>query len=201
VKEDYKQTVREMLDLSWDKLNPEELQQLMVLSGYAAREFAESLRIAVRRYPHNPKLRQMASEELKTKNLSFGDYDRRGDHAEFIWFFINENYLGQKFTEANKSGEDYLANIRNLNGQIRSMSIFSREHELPGIFAKILKAKNCKLPGLPEFNYYLRRHIELDSQEGGHSDLVKDFPLDDRLNGFYRARLELYKPIKNLWTK
>ena len=90
--ENYKTVVKEILDLNWDSLNEEDLQKLMILSAYSALEFADSLRLTLKLYPKNGSLNEMADEELKTKNLSFGDYDKVGDHSQFLWYFT-EKYL------------------------------------------------------------------------------------------------------------
>ncbi len=76
------------------------------------------------------------------------------------------------------------------------MTIFSREHELPNIFEKILTAHNWNALGFGFYKYYLERHIELDGGEGGHANLVADFETDNKvLLKFYKARLELYQSL------
>lgn len=71
------------------------------------------------------------------------------------------------------------------------MTVFSREQELPNIFERILNSHDWK--GLEFYKYYLEHHIQIDSQEGGHSDLTSHFELDEGvLEKFYKARYEFY---------
>ena len=124
--ENYKAVVKEILDLNWDSLNEEDLQKLMILSGYSALEFADSLRLTLKLYPKNGLLKEMADEELKTKNLSFGDYDTVGDHSQFLWYFIEKYLLIKKFPDLRKQGDEYIKKIKNLPEDVRVMSIVSR---------------------------------------------------------------------------
>ena len=195
----YKQTVAEIRNLRWERLNAGELQQLMVLSGYAAREFAESLRIARRLHPDNAQLEEMAAGELQTDNLRFNDYARRGDHADFLWQFIDRYGIMKSEEQVSAVGEAYLDRVRTLDDQTRVMSIASREQELPGIFSRILSASDWNASGLLEFRYYLKQHILFDTGIGGHGELTRDIPIDDRVDAFYQHRLEMYRVISKLF--
>jgi hypothetical protein len=198
----YKQIVNAIKNLRWERLSEEDLQKLMILSAYAAVEFAESLQIALKIYPENEELRQMARGELNTDNLRFMGYTNKGNHADFLKYFIDKHALQRKIsTLVSKAGEKYLESVRKLPKEVRAMSIFSREQELPGIFERILEAKNWKAPGLAEFRYYLEKHILLDSKEGGHADLVEDFLIDDRMKEFYKIRMEMYRIIPKLFKR
>jgi len=203
----YRKTVEQIQSLHWEKLDTPQLKSLMVLSGYAAKEFGQSLRIALKLYPQDAALQEMAREELKTDNLRLGDYNRKGDHAEFIWHFIDKYDLTNKVPPTIvTAGEAYLQAVDSLDSNVRAMSIFSREKELPGIFAKIVDAPTWRAPtaattaGLPEFSYYLKRHIELDSGDGGHADKVKHHTINDSVDKFYQQRLNLYRCIDTLFA-
>ena len=195
----YQELVKEIRDLRWDSLDQNELQQLMVLSAYSALEFSESLRFTLQRNPNNHALEEMAREELKTDNLSFGDYNLRGDHAEFLWHFINKNSLLERYPSLRQVGEKYMTEVRSLSPETRVMSIVSRERELPGIFARILTAPQWGEVGLPEYKYYLERHIALDSAEGGHADMLANMLVDDSVADFYQARLNMYRCLPVLF--
>jgi len=199
--EDYKLVVKEILGLNWESLNEKELQKLMILSAFSALEFADSLRLTVNLNPKNSSLKKMADEELNTENLSFKDYHKRGDHSQFLWHFIDKYALIQKFPYIKKAGENYIKKVKTLSPEIRVMSIVSRENELPGIFTRVLTAKKWQAHGLPEFKYYLKRHIFLDSHEGGHADMLSAFKIDNRVADFYKIRLEVYKSIPELFKK
>ena len=199
--EDYRSVIREILDLNWESLDSEELQKLMILSAFSALEFADTLRLTVKLNPKNNSLRKMADEELNTDNLSFKDYKKRGDHAQFLWYFINKYNLTQKFPDIKKAGEKYIKKVKSLSSEVRVMSIVSRENELPGIFTRVLTAKKWKAEGLPEFKYYIKRHIFLDSHEGGHADMLSNFKIDDNVANFYKIRLEMYRSIPKLFNR
>lgn len=197
----YASIVKEIRDLKWGSLSPGDLQKLMVLSAYSALEFAESLRLALKTHPKNSALKRMAKEELSTDTLSFGGYARQGDHADFLWHFIRTYGLLGKHKALQNRGKAYLQQVRLLSPEVRVMSIVSREKELPGIFARILTAKNWKAKGLPEYRYYLERHIVLDSAVGGHADMLSNMPIDDRVADFYRARLNMYRCLPKLFMR
>lgn len=190
---EYKKLVEQIKRGRFEDADESDLQRLMVLSTFSAVEFGESLRLALRLYPDNEALQKMASEELRTNNLVFEDYTIKGDHAEFLLHFDQKNRLREKFPGLTSVGLKYHFGVAALGNEIRVMSIVSREQELPGIFSRILEAKKWDAPGLPAFRYYLERHISLDSQEGGHADMLKDMPVDDRVAAFYRARLQMYQ--------
>lgn len=190
---EYKNTVEEIKNLNWENLPPEELQILMHLSYISAREFAESLRIARKLYPDNHNLEEMAEGELETNNLSFEDYNTKGDHADFLEHFLQKNNLLNPDQDIQFAEQGYKNFCHSLSLEARAMTIFSREEELSEIFERILKAKDWSAPGLPAFKFYLEQHIALDAGEGGHAELTKEFPVNDSVKPFYEARLEMYK--------
>ncbi len=196
----HKNVIDEIKQLRWERLSASELQVLTILAAYAAREFAESLRIALRLYPESSELREMASGELETSNLQFGDYSQPGDHANFLWHFINKHNLTELHPEAVRAGETYLAKVRELPDEIRAMSIISRERELPQIFERILEARDWSMPILEAFHHYLKEHIRLDSMEGGHADLLSSFIVTNEITVFYKARLDMYRCISTLFA-
>jgi hypothetical protein len=189
-----KKIVREIENLPWNKFSPTEI---IYVSYCTAVEFAESLRKALVVYPDNKNLIEMASGELDTRNLSYKDYNNRGDHWEFLEHFCRKQENGiipsVSLVDACKY---YHSIVNSFNNNERAMTIFSREQELPSIFNKILVAHDWEKLNLGFYKYYLERHIELDSKDGGHGDLTKDFFLDDKkLDAFYKSRLELYKSL------
>lgn len=196
---EYKGVVEQIRDLKWENLDGQELQQLMYLSLVSAREFADALRIALKLYPKNHNLQEMAGGELQTSNLSFEDYDQVGDHADFLEHFLRKYGLeGDENLE--RHAEAYRQTCQALDDKVRAMTIFSREEELSGIFKRILEAEDWSDEGLAAFKYYLAKHIALDSEEGGHAELTREFPIDDSVKSFYQARLDMYKAIPKLFT-
>ncbi|MDO8594336.1 MAG: DUF3050 domain-containing protein [bacterium] len=199
-KREYKEVVEQIKNLNWENLDGKELQEVMYLSYVSAREFAEALRIATRLYPDNANLKEMAQGELRTSNIAFDDYHQAGDHADFLAHFLKKYEL-EDDASLERHAEAYREVCRALPDAIRAMTIFSREEELSGIFKRILEAKDWSEEGLPAFRYYLAEHIALDAGEGGHAELTKEFPIDDRVKSFYEARLEMYKAVPKLFEE
>ena len=193
----YKNLVQAIRELPWHLYDP---KSIIYLSWATAVEFAKSLRCALEVYPQNQNLHEMALGELKTTNLSYDGYNQIGDHSEFLAHFVDKN---TKMKEINDkvffARKTYWEAVEALGGnKVRAMTIFSREQELPDIFKSILKSHDWDALGLGFFKYYLERHIELDSEDGGHADLTKEFELDEEvLEKFYQIRLDLYKALEN----
>ncbi len=190
--------VLEIKNLPWEKFKPKGIIQL---SLETANEFAASLRCAEKVYPDNADLKKMIAEELKTDNLNYGGYSKKGDHWEFLFHFFEKasgySDLSDVCRLRNYSIETYHKKVSAFDNAQRAMTIFSRETELPGIFSKIIKAHDWDSLGLGFYKYYLERHIELDSQSGGHGDLTKGFEMDeDVLFKFYTARRDLYRILE-----
>lgn len=196
--ENYKDVAKQIRELNWKSLNEKDLQKLMVLSTYAALEFADSLRLTLRTHPRDMQIKKMSKEELDTDNLHFEDYNGPGDHYNFLAHFITKhNLLTKRLKEV---GLSYSDEIYRLPSEVKVMSIASREKELPGIFTQILKAPKWNAPGLPAYRYYLERHLELDGGENGHASMLKDITIDDRVEDFYKIRLDMYRIIPKLFS-
>jgi hypothetical protein len=194
----YKRLIKEIENLPWSQYDPKEI---IFISLSTAVEFAESLRCALKVFPENTNLQEMAYGELNTDNLSYDDYSRKGDHWQFLNHFCQDqktaiNSSVHSKEKIAKACSEYHKLLESMTASERAMTIFSREHELPSIFEEILAAHQWKLLGFGFYQYYLEQHILLDSNEGGHGDLVADFELDDKVMlKFYEARLELYKSL------
>lgn len=212
----YKEIVAQILSIDWRLLRSEgDLGKLMYISWITAQEFAASLRIAEKLYPKDEKLKSLIASELQTNNLQFLGYKKTGDHYEFLQYFLIESGFMRKVVgttgevlqvngwliplELRKAAQEYLETIEKMPDDLRAMTIFSREHELPKLFTNILTNQHFGTSHLSwhlrAYEYYLKTHIQLDSEEGGHDDLTKHFELDDRLTIFYEARYKLYKSL------
>jgi hypothetical protein len=197
----YKNTVDAIRDLQWERLSSEELQLVMYLSWVAAVEFAEALRISLKLYPDHEGLREMAHGELQTRNLLLHEFTRAADHHEFLGHFLRKHGVMEAMEARHGHlAEAYLAQCRSLSDEERAMTVFSREDELSGIFARILGAPDWSAPALYAFQHYLSRHITFDTGEGGHHDLTSDFRIDERVAPFYTARLDTFRLIPSLWA-
>lgn len=189
----YKQTIEEIKGIDWKAFEP---LSIIIVSYFAAKEFADSLRVILRAFPCATDLHKMGAGELNTDNMQFGDYSLRGDHWQFLGHFLKTAMRYPISPLDHKANKRYRFYIDLLQPRDRGTTIYSREQELPNIFREILAAHDWEGLGLGFFQYYLERHIELDSQEGGHANLVKSYPLyPDVLDKFWVARLKLYKDI------
>ena len=204
---EYKKVIYEIKNLNRKILNKEDLKRLMYLSYISAIEFREALIIALKfanktNFSEELKiwLREMSEWELGTNNLSYDWYNQKADHYQFLEYFIKK-YNFEIDEELVKAGKKYQEKCKKFNDEERAMSIFSREQELSWIFEEILKASNRKEEPLWAFNYYLKKHIELDSGNWWHWDLIGQFPIDDKVKSFFETRLELYKAIPKLFKK
>lgn len=191
---DYKNTVNQILTLTWERLTLETLTCLMWVSLTTAHEFADSLRVAINleEYKNDPLLKEMVAGELKTNNLEYSTWKKTGDHWEFLEYFLKGTTQPEMVSQA---CEEYCKTVESLPPNVRAMSIFSREEELSKIFARILAAQiwNERLPeNLKAFGYYLATHIVLDSNQGGHQDLTSHLEITNEVGEFYKARLQLY---------
>lgn len=190
----YKAVVRKLQAFPWGRLAPNDIVRL---SFGNAEEFALSLAVTVAMYRNDPDVMKMAEGELNTDNLQYEDYQSKGNHSAFL-----EHFLAKQQIERNpivvQAFRHYNEFMDSLESREIAMTIFSRESELPGIFKIILESHDWKMLDLDWFAYYLRRHIELDSEEGGHADLTKKYSLDDEvLFKYWTARLELYRTVLN----
>lgn len=194
----YKTWVAKIVDLPFQDLDSRELTGVCYLSWVSAIEFAEALRVAQRQHGDHAGLQEMIAGELRTTNLSYDDYQRAGDHYEFLAHFLTKH--GEMEPLAAQLGAvaaEYLDECRSFDEHTRAMTVFSREEELPRIFTRFLESpkENWDTPLLGAYRYYLERHIALDSAEGGHADLISDIPVDDRVEPFYHARFRLYRQL------
>ena len=193
-------------NLNWASLTRGDLEKLMVLSMFAAMEFAGRLRLCLEYFAISEEVggeafKEMAKGELDTDNLVFADYNSRGDHFAFLKHFVDKDGLREKYPDAVLAGERYMNKVNGLSLNDSIMSLVSRERELSGIFKKILEAKDWSTPALQAFRYYLERHIELDSEEGGHADLLSGFEVTDEVGWFWEIRFECYQCIPELFRQ
>ncbi len=189
----YKTLVAQIASLDWTQAVP---QDIIILSKYTAVEFASSLREAMRLYPDDSRLKEMADGELKTDNMSFDDYSGPGDHWEYLAHFINTFGIVPSNPGIEESARRYTGSVEALSPSDRAMTVFSREEELTLIFRKIIDAHDWNALGFGFYRHYLESHILFDSGEGGHHHLTEHFPLHENvLEAFYRSRLELYSAL------
>jgi len=186
----YKQLVQQIINLPWGKASP---ANLILLSRGTAMEFAASLRHAEVLYPHDSRLKEMISGELKTANMIYEDYVGPGDHWEFLDHFIKKLNITPSSEKIALAIQDYTDAVEELLPEERAMTVFSREEELTYVFRKIVKAHDWDALRYGFYCHYLESHILFDSGDGGHHHLTQHFPLHESvLEKFYQIRLNLY---------
>ncbi len=187
--------IEKIENLDWSKADPKEI---IYVSFFSAIEFAESLRQGASLYS-SLALDGMIKGELQTDNLKFEDYDQRGDHCEFLRHFIKKYYIRENTSYSVASATNsYRGFCGELTKEERFETIISREHALPGIFQKILDSHDWEKLGFGFYAYYLREHIRIDSEDGGHGDLMKEMKIkmhEDVLKKFWKARYKMYKSL------
>jgi hypothetical protein len=190
----YKDLVQRIADLDWAAAVPSDV---VLLSRCTALEFAESLRLADKLYPNDERLKEMMEGELKTSNMVFEDYREKGDHWEFLDYFVKKKDLHPSRVGIETAMAEYTRElVDHFSETERAMTVFSREKELTSIFQKIVEAHDWDGIGFGFYKHYLESHISFDSGEGGHHYLTKHFPLHESvLERFYQARLKLYQAL------
>lgn len=190
---EYKKLVKQIANLNWSKANPGDI---VLLSLCTAKEFASSLRFGFELYPNDERFKEMASGELKTDNMTFEDYTQKGDHWEFLEYFVRKNKIIPTQSAILDAMKKYVSVVEGFSDSDRAMTVFSREEELTLIFEKIVGAHDWDALGLGFYKYYLKQHILFDSGDNGHAHLTRHFPMHESiLELFYKARLSLYSSL------
>jgi hypothetical protein len=122
----YKDIVHQIANLDWAKAVPGDI---VLLSRCTAKEFAASLRLGLRLFPDDERLKEMAGGELKTDNMVFEDY-------------IKITPISPRLK---KAMAEYVTEVETLSDSDRAMTVFSREEELALIFEKIVVSQDWAL--------------------------------------------------------
>lgn len=185
------EVLRAIRGLDWERMSPHHIVWVTYQMG---QEYAASVRIAEKLYADDPAVLHFVSEELETDNLSYGEYVQRGDHWRFLEYFLTR---GESFVipeELQRSIAVANAQIALFSPRERVMTVFLREQQGSREKRRILGAHDWDGLGLGYFRYYLERHIELDSQEGGHGSLADRFVIDPAVaQRFYEIRFSIYE--------
>jgi len=213
----YKESIQKIHDLDWSKANPARIIRIAI---FFAKEFSDTARACKKLYARVSEFEDFISGELDTNNLQYAQYGITADHHEFLsTFFWNRynilNETGMKrgsavydcLTEDNRLiyiREEIVRNkyevyVGNLCDDEKMATLVSREVKLKGIFQKILNAFDWEMEGYGYYKYFLERHIELDSADGGHEELtsrlidLEDY--EEVLEKFWLLRWRVYKTL------
>ncbi len=187
--------------LDWSQVEPEHLIQI---SLNFAIEFAQTVHDCIPTYHSNPLFQEFISGEIATNNLQYEDYHKTADHWEFLFHFVDNKTialktlldLGVRDSHLFHVIKDYLQFVRPLPPDEKLATLVSREHELHGIFENMLDAHDWESLGYGFFSYFLERHIQLDSEDGGHDEIAKRLlnvkKFDKTLERFWYLRYQVY---------
>jgi len=200
----YLLTRQDIENVPWHKANP---LAINYGSKIGAREYGLTFRTILEhpKYADNKALLAVAAEELDTDNLIYDDYSAKADHWKFLDHFVQKNEKLRAFSELEhiqKAEQKYLDAIAALPIEVLVLSIVSREQKdgLTPIFQKIKASHNWREEGLSAFEYYMDAHIEIDSKDGGHGDMLAELLIElkefiPQLDEFYKHRHVLYLEI------
>ena len=197
----YKPEVKAINDFSWRKCNP---YAIAFLNFVTELEYAYSLKCAQLVYSPSISLTNLVDSKLDTDNISFESYNKKGDHYEFLEYFIREH--SEDFRripkKVRKAGERYVQTItRGFTVEECALTVISREIELPGLFKRILESHEWwNMFGLEFYEHYLESEIALHNTPGRMENLVKNWGHQinkgqNILERFYKLRLQMYQSL------
>lgn len=163
---------------------------------YFSIQFRENLEIACCLYPDDDRLSCLYEEECDTDNLSpwpgIARMAEKIDHDEFIRRALLLEPPWKFRAYIDEVGTSYLAKIRRHAPATRAKSIASYEDDgLRRVFLSMLQAPRWDGPVLGAFRFFLLKHVEFDSREGGHGSLSRHLAADDSVTPLWRAFKEL----------
>ena len=184
----YEKVVDDICDLNWTGLTQEELIGIAWVYYYFSVQFRESLEIARKLYPDDPRLQELDRGERNTDNLSpwpgVAGIAEKMNHDEFMRRTLCLSRISERREGNLKAiGEAYLTKVRAVDEKIRALALASYEDGgLESVFRAILTAPDWDNPLLAAFKHFLVEHIKFDSDpEQGHGALCRHLPPDDRV--------------------
>lgn len=195
---DHTLIVAEISGLNWAALDAAELSAAAWAYYYFSIQFRENLEVALAFHPDDEQLKHLAREECDTDNLSpWPDVATAGqklNHDEFMRRVLTLSSIDGDVRETIvAAGERYLVRVRQINDEVRAMSMASYEcGGLEQVFRAILRANQWDTPLLKGFRHFLVKHIDFDSDiNEGHGSLAQHLALDDRVRPLWAAFRDL----------
>lgn len=223
-----KNYIEKIHEIKWSEISP---FQIMFASLVFAKEFSQTARYFISDKPgfgSTSQFREFIAGEIDTDNLVYDDYNRQGDHWEFLTHFMSKDNFRDKLKKhhavtsgklrnsfgleeygveiffddslTTKAIDQYQNYIETLHGEHRMATLVSREKYLHGIFQKVLESHDWDTLGFGFFRYFLERHIELDSSENGHDNLMSQVldleKYDFYMITFWHFRWKIYATLK-----
>jgi hypothetical protein len=190
----YQRVVDEIGGLKWAAMTRAEMTAVAWAYYYFSVQFCETVEMACRRHPGDPKLLELRAGECDTDNLSpypgVAAPGERMNHDQFMLRVLMMTGLeGPARDRLEARGQVYLAEVRRIDSEIRIMSLPSYEDGgLERVFRAMLQAPDWDTPALQAFRHFLVGHIKLDSDpDQGHGSLCRHLVPDDRILPLWTA--------------
>jgi hypothetical protein len=198
----YSTVIAEICGFNWRGLSQSDLTRIAWAYYFFSIQFRENLEIARTLYPDDTNLKQLEQEECNTSNLSpWPDVAVQGeklDHDEFMRRTLELSPLDDhERRRAQFLGEIYLIEVRNVEPEIRAISLASYESGgLQSVFTAFMQARDWNTPLLQAFRHFVTEHIRFDGDDldSGHGALSKHLSVDDRI-------LPLWSAFRDLLTE
>ena len=192
--------------LPWETVSEAEVLRVAMAYYYFSVQFRESLEGALRVYPADGKLKDLARGECETDNLSPWDgvaaVGEKMNHDEFMHRLLALQPMGD-VSAIERAGAVYLAHSRAMDDFTKAKSIASYEDGgLQRVFGAMLRAPSWNGPGQKAFRHFLQKHIEFDSDEdAGHGALSRHVPVDDSILPLWIAFEDILRCAVPAFTK
>ena len=190
----YETVVSDICAWPWARLSRDELTGAAWAYYYFSIQFRENLETARRLHPADPQLLELDRGERNTDNLSpWPGVAKAGEkmhHDEFMRRTLTlDDIPVAKRAHYEMLGQTYLAKVRALDDQSKTLSISSYEDGgLEQLFKAMLTAPHWDTPLLKAFQHFLSEHIRFDSDpDAGHGALCRHLPPDDRVLPLWQA--------------
>lgn len=184
----YERVIRDICNLNWTHLAPDELVCVAWAYYYFSVQFRECLEIALRLHPEDDQLKHLNAGERNTDNLSpwpgVAAAGEKMNHDEFMRRTLELAKISDEHRRVlTKLGLSYLNGTWQLDTQTRAMALASYEDGgLENVFRAMLTARNWDGPLLQAFRHFLAEHIRFDSDpDQGHGALCRHLAPDDRI--------------------
>jgi hypothetical protein len=178
--------VNDICTLPWEAISEAEVLRVAMAYYYFSVQFRESLEGALRVYPADEKLTDLARGECATDNLSpwegVAAAGEKMNHDDFMHRLLALQPMSD-VSNIERAGAVYLSISRSMDDFTKAKSIASYEDGgLQRVFGAMLRAPSWNGPGQKAFRHFLEKHIEFDSDEdAGHGALSRHVPVDDSI--------------------
>ncbi len=182
----FQPVVDEICSLAWSKLDQAELTATAWAYYFFSVQFRESLQVTLQYHPDDAQVQCLVREECDTANLSpwpgVAAVDEKLNHDEFMARVLKLSPINAATRDIVAAGHRYLATTRQMDDQVKIMSIASYEDGgLESVFKAIMQARDWNTALLAGFRHFLIKHIDFDGDPAGHGAMIRHLAPDDRV--------------------